>query len=704
MNDAGSSLAANPIVSQWLEFLPPGQVVVKVGKVELGQGITTALAQIAADELDVAWERVRMVPTTTRTSPDEQFTSGSLSLMTSGSALRHVCATVRRRLLETASDRSGTPLGDLRVTDGGVYDAQGRLLTTYWRLAADGLVPHDVDPRAAVKSPSTYQIVGRSVPRLDLPDKLSGRPGFIHDLALPGLLFGRVVRPPAPGARLLTVDQRRAQELPAVTRVVRNGSFLAVIATREEEAVRAAELLRASAKWRLRGDLPDPGQLREFLTSQGTDDTVLTRTSGADGRRAATWMEHSYSRPYIAHASIGPGCAVAIWEDEAVTVWSHSQGVFPLREAIAEACGLAPNQVIVHHAQGAGCYGHNGADDVAFDSVLLARAVPGRPVQVVSSREDEFAWEPYGPAMAVDLRIGVDDAGDPTHWYTQVWGGGHHARPGYAGAPGLLATWHETDVDPWPPAEDPSVSVGGGNARNALPAYDIPQCEVVSHRLLSMPLRTSSLRSLGAMMNVFAIESAMDELAERAGTDPIDYRLRHLDDERARAVIEAVARRASWRHRERQESVGWGVAFARYKNRSAYCAVVARVEAFAEVKVRNLYVAVDAGQVVNPDGLANQIEGGAIQATSWTVREEVRFDRERVTSRDWESYPILRFSDVPSVEVEILSRVGDPPLGAGECAPGPVSAAIANALYDAVGVRVRDLPLTPERVRAAILE
>jgi CO/xanthine dehydrogenase Mo-binding subunit len=384
-------------------------------------------------------------------------------------------------------------------------------------------------------------------------------------------------------------------------------------------------------------------------------------------------------------------------------VWTHSQGIFPLRDAIAKSCALDASRVVVHHVEGAGCYGHNSADDVAFDAVLLARETPGRPVQVVWSRDDEFAWEPYGPAMAVEIAVGVDTSGDIVQWRQDVWGNGHVTRPGYDGNIGLLGASEAAMQTVLPAAVDPA-SYGGGNSRNAVPPYRVRDLEATVHRLLAMPIRTSSMRSLGAMMNVFAIESIIDELAELAEADPVEYRLRQLPDERARAVVAAAAELAGWKDRKSSDGWGWGIAYARYKNTHAHCAAVARVEAVSSVEVRNIYVAVDAGQIVNPDGLANQVEGGAVQAASWAVREAISFDDHEITSRDWESYPILRFSEAPTVSVTLLPRPDEPSLGVGECAAGPVAGAIANALYDAIGVRVRDLPLTPERIEAAILQ
>jgi CO/xanthine dehydrogenase Mo-binding subunit len=399
---------------------------------------------------------------------------------------------------------------------------------------------------------------------------------------------------------------------------------------------------------------------------------------------------------------MSPSCAIARWQDGGVHIWTHSQGVYNLRDDLALVLSLPVERIVVQHMEGAGCYGHNGADDVALDAVLLARAAPGRPVRIQWSREDELAWAPVGAAQAVDLEADLDEKGEIVAWRHDVWGNGHVARPGRAKTPRLLAALHL--AKPFPPfvSIDPPLAGGGGLQRNAIPLYDFPSTRITGHRLQTMPIRTSALRTLGAFANVFAIESFMDELAAERGEDPLAFRLRHLSDPRARAVLETAAKRANWNGWKRREGKGRGLGFARYKNAGAYCAVVAEVEGDADIRVRRLVVAADVGEVVNPDGVANQFEGGAVQAVSWTLKEAVRFDRERITSNTWETYPILRFSEVPAVEVEIIARPDQKSLGAGEAAHAPTAAAIGNALYDALGVRVRDLPITRERIVAAM--
>jgi len=704
------SLAANPRLGDWLRVLPRGVVEVRSGKVELGQGVLTALAQVAAEELDVDVARVRMVAAVTGISPNEGYTAGSNSIQYSGAALRVACAEARAIYLAAAAGRWDVPADVLTVQDGTMAAPDGRT-TSYWELADDGLLDRLATGLAEPKAVSDYRIVGTSVPRLDLPDKLAPRPRFVHDMTLDGMLYGRVVRPPSRGATLLDVGAEAAMALAGVVTVVRDGSFLGVIAEREEVALRAADLLRAEAKWKEQPTLPDEDDLPAFLTTAPAETSVLAESAppaSAPPRPAARSHEATYHRPYLAHAAMGPSSATAlasnqeIWGGVRLEVWTHSQGVYLLRRELARALKLTEEQVRVRHVEGAGCYGHNGADDAAMDAALLALAVPGRPVQVVWSRSDELGWEPYGPAAVVRIAADVDARGDVLCWQHDIWGNGHVTRPGFARSIGLLAASHRDGGEQMEAAAEPPLERGGGAGRNAVPGYAFPAYRAVNHRLSVMPLRTSSLRALGGFLNVFAIESFMDELAEAAGRDPVEYRLAQLADPRGRAVIEAVVRRSGWADWSASGSAGHGLGYARYKNSSAYCAVVAEVEAVTEVRVRRLTIAVDAGLVINPDGAENQLEGGAIQATSWTLKERVRFNSLTVTSDTWDSYPILRFSEVPVVDVELSPGHGNPSLGVGEAAQGPTAAAIGNALYDALGVRVRTLPLTERQILAAM--
>jgi nicotinate dehydrogenase subunit B len=700
------SLQTNRRLSQWLSIHANGTVSVRSGKVELGQGIATALAQIVALELDVSLARIYMLPANTVDSPNEGMTSGSLSVQDSGSALRQVCAQVRRIYLQAASRRLHTVPEQLEVVDGRIYPRGQSLApaSSYWALADDALLQVEVGDLVAPKNVAACALSERSAPRLDIPDKVTGQPRFIHDLALPGMLHGRVLHPPSPTAVLQEIDLAAVKVLPGVVAVVRDGSFIGVLADDEYLATLALKKLTALAQWQEAAALPDMHHLGAYLRAQPVETSLVgERQNAATSHTPSHRFTASYSRPFLAHASIGPSCAIARSHATSLEVWTHSQGIYNLRADLALVLGIPAAGITVQHAQGAGCYGHNGADDVACDAALLARAVPGRPVQVQWTRESELGSAPFGPAMAVDISAQVDADGRITDWQHSVWSNGHGLRPGRSSTPVLLAGTLLAKPFAKQIAVNAPLTAGGGSERNAVPLYDFAAWRAVNHRVLTMPIRSSALRSLGAHCNVFASESMMDEIAHTLGADPLEFRLRHLADPRARAVLQAAADMACWatRKKNQAEGQGTGIACTRYKNTAAYCAVVAQVDAGRDLRVTKLWIAVDVGLVINDDGVINQIEGGAIQTVSWVLSEAVQFDRTRIQSTAWETYPILRFSEVPQVEVQIIHRPDQPSVGAGEATHGPVAAAIANALFDALGVRVRDMPLTTEAIARA---
>jgi nicotinate dehydrogenase subunit B len=694
------SLAANPKLSSWVTFAADGDVMVSPGKVEIGQGIVTALAQIAADELDVDIARVRMIRASTSASPNEGVTSGSLSIQHSGRAIRQACAEIRQLFLAAASDRLGVETSALDISDGTI-SGPGNVRTSYWELAEDVSLDRDATPLATPKPVTQRALAGHSVQRLDIPDKIFAHPRFIHDTALPGMLHGRVMRPEISRAKLVDLKDDAARAVPGLVAIVRDGSFAGVVCETEHGAEDALRALRKGATWSVGEALPDENNLAAFLKAQPVESTVIdTRTAAKAGAKART-VRRQYTRPYIAHASIAPCCAMAQWTGDRVRVWTHSQGVYLLRADLALVLKLPAENITVEHMEGAGCYGHNAADDVALDAVLLAKAAGGRPVRVQWSRTDEMTHAPFGAAMAIEIEADLDAENEILGWRHSIWSNGHAARPGRASQPALLAAFELENPFPRLISANPAQANGGGGDRNAIPLYDFPSWTIESHRLLTMPVRTSALRTLGAQGNVFAIESFLDEIATERGEDPVAFRLRHLTDERAKDVIRTAARRANWKPAPKA-GIGYGIGFARYKNTGAYCAVVAEIEGEEDIRVRKLTIAVDVGEAINPDGVINQIEGGAIQATSWVLKERVRFDLARITSNSWTEYPILRFSEVPAVEVEVIQRPEVEPVGAGEAAHGPVTAAIANAVFDCLGVRVRDLPITRDSLIAAM--
>ena len=695
------SLARNARLDRWVAVRQDGVIEIRTGKVEIGQGIISTLAQIAAEELDVDYMRIRMIPADTDRSPNEGVTAGSRSTVESGSALRQACAEVRRAFLDAAAQRLGVDSDELFVRDGTIHRRESNENTTYWELSGAVDLARDADGRAAPKRADQLTLVGKSLPRIDLPGKVIGSDVYVHDLELPGMLHGRVLRPPSYRATLQAFDSQHVEAMPGVRAVVRHGRFIGAVAEREEQAVAAVAALAKYARWNEAADLPDVDELAAYLQSLPAKLMVVSE-KGTSLDTAAQTLNATYSRPFLAHASIGPSCAVARSQGGAIEIWSQSQSIYPTRKDIATTIGIAADAITIHHMQGAGCYGHNGADDAALDAVLLAQAVEGHPVRLQWSHEDELAWSPYGPAMVVAMSGSIDGSGRIMDWHHEMWSNPHIARPGLQESPSLLAAWH---LDP-PFAQPPGIDAlpGGKPAsqRNAVPIYDFHNQRVVHHVLDRLPVRTGTLRAIGGFINAFAIECFMDELAHSAGIDPVDLRLKHLSDERGIAVIRAARERSGLAWNRQSSSRGMGLGFARYSNEAGYAAVVVEVDVGETIKVVKAVAAVDCGRTINPNGVANQVEGGIVQAVSWVLKEQVRFDQSRITTRTWDDYSIVRFSEAPPVEVTIIDRPDRPSLGMGEAVAGPTAAAIANAVFDAIGIRVRDLPLTRERVMVAI--
>jgi nicotinate dehydrogenase subunit B len=697
------SLQNNRKLDAWIRINADGTATVCSGKVELGQGILTALRQIAAEELDLPLTRITMISGDTGRTPNEGQTAGSQSVENSGTALRMAGAEVRAILLDLAAKRLGLATDQLSVADGTIAAPDGRKVS-YGELVTTLDLNREATAKTPPKPPTSHKIVGKSVPRFDIPAKVTGGVAYVQDLRLPGMVHGRVVRPPRYGAKLDSVDEAAAKAIPGVIAVVRDGSFLGVVAEREEQAIKAREALRAGAKWTPGPELPDPAHIFDVIKSLPSKDATIGVKQGTVSADARV-LEAVYTKPYMSHGSIGPSCSVAELKDDKLTVWTHSQGVFPLRSELVKALKLPAASIRCIHAEGSGCYGHNGADDVALDAALLARAVPGHPVRLQWMRDDEFGWEPYGPAMVMRAKAALGSDGKVADWEYEVWSNTHSTRPESTSGTNVLAAWYLAEPQKMGPPTSPPQPAGGGD-RNAIPLYDFPSQRVVHHFVQDMPIRVSALRTLGAYANVFALESFIDELAAAAGADPVAFRLAHLKDPRGRAVIEAVARNSGWKPGEKGDGTrGRGIGFAKYKNLACYVAVVAEVEvdrASGAVRVPRAWAAVDSGLVINPDGLTNQMEGGIIQSVSWTLKEEVRFDKNAILTRDWASYPILTMPEVPKVEIELINRPNERPLGSGEGSQGPAVAAVVNAFANATGKRVRDLPLHPARVKSAL--
>jgi CO/xanthine dehydrogenase Mo-binding subunit len=697
------SLRTSPMLDSWIAIDGSGRVTVFTGKAELGQGIKTALIQCAAEELDVDPEIITLVTADTERTPNEGYTAGSHSMQDSGTAILNAAAQARGIMIDLAATLLNLPANQLEAKSGAVLANDGRSVS-YKDLVTGQDFHRPAQPTSPLKDPRAFTVIGRSMPRVDIPGKMTGAPMYVQDMRPDGMLHARVVRPPNYGAKLTQVDTGAVEKMPGVVKVVRDGSFLAVAAQGEFQAIQALHTLSAIAQWQQTNTLPDPATIYQTIRTLPSSDTTILN-QGTLTSQGAHVLNATYHRPYQSHGSIGPSCAVALYDAGKMTVWTHTQGVYPLRNSLADMLHMPQAQVHCIHVEGSGCYGHNAADDVAADAALIARAIPGRPIRVQWMREDEHGWEPYGPLMISQAAATLDQSGTIASWQYDVWSNTHNMRP--AGPAGnLLAARYV--ADPFPePAPQPIPQPEGGGDRNGIPLYQVPNARVVSHFIPGMPLRVSAMRGLGAYHNIFSIESFMDELANAAKADPIEFRLRHLQDPRARDVIVKVRDEFGWNANAKfPRGHGRGFAFARYKNLAAYCAMALELDVEHEtgnVKLGRVVAAVDSGLAVNPDGIRNQIEGAIVQSASWSLYEEVTFDSDGITSRDWSSYPILRFPAMPtSIDVHIIDRPNERFLGTGEAAQGPTSAAIANAVFSATGERLRELPLNARRIKAAI--
>jgi len=683
-------------VDSWIRMETTGRVTVLTGKTELGQGIRTALMQIAAEELDVDMTRMHIVIAETGLTPDERYTAGSASIEGSGKTIRYAAATARNTLLKRASLYLNASMENLIVEDGTISNQTSGQQITYWQLLNGESIETEVDEQALLKDPASYKLVGTAYPREDITVMATAMPYFLQDIRLPGMVHARVLHPPGYGSTLAAIVTAEAADMPGVLKIIRDGSFIAVIAEEEYQAIKAWKTLSGAVEWNKQTISSSENRVFTEMQQQATEAEVIKEAAGFKEiySKSSSRYEARYQRPYQMHGSIGPSCAIAQWKDSTLTVWSHTQGVYPLRKTLAHLLSLPENKIKAYSVAGSGCYGHNGADDAAAEAALLAMRMPGKPVRLQWMREDEHNCEPYGSAMMHHLTAGLGTDGRVQAWETRLWSDNHSSRPG-GDAGHFLSARHLEKPFRFSPGK-----FSGGSHRNAEPLYNFEASRVVLHHY-DGPLRTSALRSLGAYANVFAIESFMDELASHSGQDPVQFRLQHLQDDRAKDVIQLAAKKSKLEQRPYTEGTGKGIAFARYKNKAAYCAVVAEVKIDADrktFKLTRLTAVIDAGQTINSDGLKNQTAGGMIQSASWTLFEQVRYDNNGITSSTWETYPIMRFEDVPETEVFIIDHPEAAPMGAGEAAQGPTAAAIANALFAATGKRIRSLPLTAEKV------
>ncbi|AHK47357.1 putative oxidoreductase beta subunit (plasmid) [Ensifer adhaerens OV14] len=697
------SLKSAPYLDAWIQLDADGNATVFTGKAELGQGIRTALAQVAAEELDLPIAQVTLVTVDTAKTPDEGLTAGSHSMQDSGTAVRNAAANVRMLLLQHAAASLELTVDQLETHgDGTIRAADGRSVA-YRDIAAVLSLRIKAVANAPLRRTKDFRTMGVNIPRLDIPAKTTGGQAFIQDMRLPGMLHARVIRGPSEGTRLKLPPRSEIEAMPGLAAFVQNGAFAAVLAEKEWDAIRLMRKLQASPFGLVEAEFPT-GPVSETLKVLPSRDIVILDVHTPTPAPVKT-VSARYSRPWISHGSIGPSCALALLQDDLLTIWTHSQGTFDVRRVASDLLGRPTEKIRAIHVEGSGCYGQNGADDVAAEAAFLAMAVPGRPVRLQWMREQEFGWEPLGPGMSTELHAGIDASNRIVSWRHEVWSNPHNNRPVNAG--GVLVGNEISAAFPVPEGKPIPMPEGDGS-RNSNPLYDLPNMDVLYHFIKDRPMRVSALRSLGAHLNVFSIESMFDELASQGGIDPLDLRLVHMADERARGVMLAATKAFEWKGRVRQGPMhGFGMGFARYKNLGAYCAVCLEIRVDQDtgrVTIERAQAAVDCGEPVNPDGIRNQVEGAIIQSLSWCMREEVGFSPSLRTTFDWSEYPILRFPDIPEkIDVVVEPQPGLPFLGVAECGQGPTSAAFANALADATGVRFRDMPLSAEKIRAAIV-
>jgi CO/xanthine dehydrogenase Mo-binding subunit len=681
-----------------------GRVTLYCGKVDLGTGLRAAIPQIAAEELGVDLAQIDLITGDSALTPDQGATAGSTGIARGGVQIRRAAATARQALLQLASKKLNFPVADLDIAHGVVSPKSGDSKAggagiTFANLVADQKLELKIDPKAPLKDPKTYLLVGKPLARPDVPAKCTGMFPYVHNFTLPGMLHGRTIRPPAIGATLVSVDDSGLKDLKGV-RVVRIKDFLGVVAEDEWTCVRAQRALKA--QWSEWSGLPEQARLAEVVRGMDVShvEALPAKASTVAPAAGAKSLKATYFWPMQSHASLGPSCAVADVRDGEATVWTASQATHRFAEVFAKMLGMPQGKVRMIYLDGAGCYGMNGHDDAAADAALLSRAV-GKPVRVQWMREDEHGWDPKGPPQLLDLAGTVNPDGKIVEWRVDMWV--PEATRGLPNVPllGPVAAGI---------AQTPGLSTGL-LTQNAETGYDAPAA-VTIHWLKDSPLRPSNIRAPGKVANSLAVEGFVDELAAVAGLDALDIRMRSLSDPRGVEVLKRAAQMMNWQARPSPAPAasggiarGRGIAYVHYKQQENYVAMgmeVAVDRASGKIRVERVVCAHDCGQMINPDGVKAQVEGCIIQTLSRALYEEVKFDKSRVTSTDWLSYPIMRFSEVPKLEIALIDRPSEPPLGAGEAATAPVAAALANAVFDATGARLRIAPFTPDRVKAAL--
>ncbi len=696
---AGAKTVDAAQVDAYLALHADGTATIYSGKVDLGTGLRAAFPQIAAEELGLPINRIHLIEGDTALTPDQGPTSGSNGIPKGGMQLRQAAATARQALIRMGAEKLGKPAAELDAIDGEIRPKAGGAGVSFASLIGEKGFELKLDGKAPVRDPKTFKYVGKHVPRPDVPAKVMGRHAFMHDLDVPGMVHGRVVRPAKINASLVSVDESSIAGIPGA-QVVRIKNFLGVVAPDEWDAIRAARLLKATWSG---GGLPVNHEglaehVRKGSKVSGTEmldekgDFTATFASGAKKFSAEFYW------PVQSHASLGPSCAIADVKNGEATIWCSSQGTHRYRKHFADMLAIPSSKTRVYYVDGAGCYGMNGHEDAAADAAFLSQAI-GKPVRVQWTREDEHGLDPKGPAQVITQDAALSDDGKILAWRTQMW----CPKP-TANLPTIpLLAPVEAGAKQTPGIATGSLSSGGK------PPYDVPNLQVQVHWLEETPLRASHLRAPGKIGNCLAVETFMDELALAAGRDPIDFRLAYMSDPRGRESIERVAKLFNWDTRvaPRRDGKGRGIGYTQYKGDETYVAIAMEVEVDAgsgRIKVTRVAATHDCGQIISPDGVRSQVEGCILQTIGRTLFEEVKFDTNHVTSRDWASYPILTFPDVPEMKIELIDRPDQPPRGAGEAATAPVAAALANAVFDATGIRLRRVPFIAQRVKAAQAE
>ena len=707
-----------PNVRHWLALQGQDRILVFSGKVEIGQRISTALVLIVAGELDVPFDQIEIKSPETGLSPDEGLTAGSMSMSQSGDAVRLAAATLRKHLLQKASSEFEVSLEDLQVKNGIITTADNAHSISYWSLMEGQSLDVLVDVALNSQKPKGQEQISRSFTACNIKEIVTGKFLFVHDLELPGMLHARIIRPPQYHTSLKILDKQLISKLKEHhLEFIQNGSFLAVAGQDEYAVIKASEKIKQNAKWTIQKKLNTNNVFESLTTNIKTSLPVQRGGLPSDEKLdplkdppkdAEFSISARYEKPYLLHGSIGPSAACALFREGILTVWTHSQGIYPLRDSLAIGFEIEPGKIKIHHVPGAGCYGHNGADDAAFEAALIAMELPDIPVLLKWTREEEHSWEPYGTAMVCKLRGSLDPKAKIIDWSHESFGDTfmNRANPNMEINPAskFVSSHYLKNRLAWPVSK-PNFGPHEGIHRNLDPYYNFQNCRLVKNLVKDLPLRTSSLRSLGAFMNVFSIETFMDEMAKKGGVDPISLRLNHLKDDRAAKVISVVHEKMNTDQARSDDFYGNGIAFARYKNIAAYCAVGIELEVqeSASIRLNRAWIAADAGEIVDSDGVIFQLEGGLIQAASWTLYEKVTFDEHGITSKDWDSYDIMRFDNIPKFKTFLIDQPGYPFLGCGETVAGPAAAAISNALFDAIGVRMRTMPFTAQAIQDVLL-